>query len=256
MSTHAEDALEEQEGSNPTTPTTVNEAEPDPFALSDERIYLDERQHLVKRRDELGDIFDKGRVALAGGAIALTVTMSKDLVSGMTSGQRVTLAFGWLLLTASLLCAVLAVHRAGLAYDRQVDVLDDDRTSAIEQWTESEPQRDRANRHAKLLEGFNISSIWLLGLGLVVAGIGMFMAFAGQPKKSEPTPQTIKLEITSPLTKQDPIMSNSGKKEPSPAPSKSTEQKSFGPKDRPVTQKPSGGSGGTGNTGQGGSDKK
>lgn len=47
-----------------------------------------------------------------------------------------------------------------------------------------------------------------------------------------------------------------GASEPSPAPSKSTEQKSFGPKDRPVTQKPSGGSGGTGNTGQGGSDKK
>lgn len=198
MSTHAEDALEEQEGSNPTTPTTVHEAEPDPFALSDEKIYLDERQRLVKRRDELGDIFDKGRVALAGGAIALTVTMSKDLVSGMTSEQRVTLALGGLLLTASLLCAVLAVHRAGLAYDRQVDVLDDDRTSALEQWTKSEPERSRTNRHAKLLEGFNIASIWLLGLGLVVGGTGMFMAFAGQPKKSEPSPQIIKLEVTPP----------------------------------------------------------
>lgn len=254
MSTHAEDLLEEQEGSSMTNPTPVHEAEPDPFALSDEKIYLDERQRLVKRRDELGDIFDKGRVALAGGAIALTVTISKDLVSGMTPEQRVTLAVGWLLLTASLLCAVLAVHRAGLAYDRQVDVLDDDRTSALEQSAKSEPPRDRANRHAKLLERFNIASIWLLGLGLVVGGTGMFMAFAGQPKKAEPTPQIIKLEVTSPSVKKETIMSNSDKKQSSSTPSKSTEQKSFGPKDRPVTQKPSGG--GTGNTGQGGSDKK
>ncbi len=223
--------------------------ESDEFALEDEELYLEERSKLLKRRDELGDIFDKGRVALAGGAIALTVTISKDLVKSMALWERIVLAAGWAVLAASLICAVQAVYRAGLAYDRQVDVLDDDRTASIENWKKS--TRDRANAHAKLLQRLNSASLWLLAIGLVVTGIGLFSAFASDPKTPDTTTPTVKIEL---LPTGEMKMSNSDNK-PSTS-GTSHEQKSFGPKDRPVTPKPSSGTGGNNQQNQGGGGAK
>lgn len=223
--------------------------ESDEFALEDEELYLEERSKLLKRRDELGDIFDKGRVALAGGAIALTVTISKDLVKSMLLWERVVLAGGWAVLAASLICAVLAVHRAGLAYDRQVDILDADRTASIDNWKKG--VRDRTNAHAKLLERLNRASLWLLAIGLVVTGVGLFSAFASDTKATETTTPTVKIEL---LPTGEMKMSNSDNKPNTSGTSQ--EQKSFGPKDRPVTPKPSTGSGNSQQTQGGGGAKK
>ncbi|MBX3097418.1 MAG: hypothetical protein KF812_11195 [Fimbriimonadaceae bacterium] len=223
--------------------------ESDEFALEDEVLYLEERSTLLKRRDELGDIFDKGRVALAGGAIALTVTISKELVKSMVLWERIVLAGGWAVLAASLICAVLAVHRAGLAYDRQVDILDADRTASIEKWKKG--LRDRTNAHAKLLERLNRASLWFLAIGLVVTGVGLFSAFAADPKTPDTTTPTVKIEL---LPTGEMKMSNSDNKPNTSG--TSHEQKSFGPKDRPVTPKPSSGSGGNNQQNQGGGGAK
>lgn len=144
----------------------------DEFALSDEQLYLEERAKLLRRRDELGDTFDKGRVALAGGAIALIVSVSKDSLKSMVLSERAFLAIGLLMLTSSMLCAVFAVYRAGLAYDRQVDILDADRMSHFEQRRAG--PRNRKNTDAIQTHRLNRASLWLLSVGLVVSGIGLF----------------------------------------------------------------------------------
>jgi hypothetical protein len=153
----------------------------DENALTDDTVYLPERQYLLKRRDELGDIFDKGRVALAGGAIALSVTISKDVLTSMLVWQRIVLALGWISLTVALMCAVMAVYQAGLGYDRQVDILDCDRLAGLESTVPVDRNRD--NLHLQYIETCNKASLFTLALGLVLGGIGLFSAFAMQPGK-------------------------------------------------------------------------
>lgn len=125
------------------------------FALIDDDLYRSERAQLIKRRDELGDIFCKGRVAIAGGAFALSV---------LAAGYRRLLIWSWIALTASLILSIVCVYLAGLSHDRQVDILDDDRRVG-----NGEPRtlkHRRANGFNSWLAWLNPGSIALLLIGL------------------------------------------------------------------------------------------
>lgn len=198
--------------------------EVDEDALVDDEVYHQERAQLIKRRDELGDIFDKGRVGLAGGAIALSATVMKDLAPTASTATKGLLVFAWLFLTASLICSVVCVYLAGLSHERQRCILDDDRRAG--NLDKRKLKYGRANGFNMWLSWLNPGSVALLMVGLVLLGITFRDAFSGGGssgiERSKITDGTATMSDKNKTTKD--TKSSDG-------------QKSFGASDRPVTPK-------------------
>ncbi len=203
----------------------------DPYALGDEHeeLYLSEREFLLKRRNELGDLFDKGRVTLASGALALTFGLLKDDLGRLTPGTIGTVAWGASVMAACLLLSVFCVYAASQSFDRRVDILDDDRRVGC---GGSRLHGSRADKWAMALQWLNPMSLLALIVGLVVMGIGVFSALS---------------EVSS--TKETAMASKDTKSTPTHKGGSSDSTKSLGSKDRPVINNNNGSSGGTGKSG-------
>lgn len=217
-------------------------AEVDEFELKDDEVYLAERTQLIKRRDELGDIFDKGRVALAGGAIAISATVMKDLAPGAEGSTKGLLVWSWMFLTASLICSLLCVYLAGLSHERQRRILDDDRRVG-----DRRPRvlkTGRANGYNTWLGWLNPTSVVLLLVGVVMMGATFRDAFSAKTSDEKAAVQKPK-EATSNMSDK-----NKTTKDIKPS---GDGNKSFGASDRPVTpSKPTN----QGSSGGGSGDKK
>lgn len=169
----------------------------DPYALTseDDELYASEREYMLKRRNELADLFDKGRVALAGGAIAFSVGVVKDLLPNATQDTKTIIGWGWAILALSLVVSVICVYLASLSFSRQVDVLDDDRRVGNGEERLHEKKEEKRGKNWKprkngwnlWVDVMNVSSILSLALGLGVMGIALFGAFAEQPQKDTTT---------------------------------------------------------------------
>lgn len=230
--------LEKTEGRETTDEATVA----DEFELKDDEVYLAERTQLIKRRDELGDIFDKGRVALAGGAIVISATVMKDLAPGAEGSTKGLLVWSWMFLTASLICSLLCVYLAGLSHERQRRILDDDRRVGDRRTRVL--KTGRANGYNTWLGWLNPASVVLLMVGVVMMGATFRDAFSTKTPDEKAAVQTPK-EATSNMSDK-----NKTTKDIKPA---GDGTKSFGASDRPVTpSKPSN----QGSSGGGSGDKK
>lgn len=230
--------LEKTEGRE----TPDEAAEVDEFELKDDEVYLAERTQLIKRRDELGDIFDKGRVALAGGAIAISATVMKDLAPGAEGSTKGLLVWSWMFLTASLICSLLCVYLAGLSHERQRRILDDDRR--VGDGRTRVLKTGRTNGYNTWLGWLNPASVVLLMVGVVLMGATFRDAFSG--KAPDETAANMKpVEAKSNMSDK-----NKTTKDIKPS---GDGNKSFGASDRPVTpSKPSN----QGSSGGGSGDKK
>lgn len=200
----------------------------DQHALTDDELYRSERAQLIKRRDELGDIFDKGRVALAGGAIALSATVIRDLAPAADEGSKQVLIWSWIALTASLILSVVCVYLAGLSHDRQRQILDDDRR--VGSGEKRTLKNDRANGFNTWLGWLNPGSVALLLVGLALLGATLQGAF----QHTKPKPMLAN-EVDTGDTMSEETKDRDGRQG-------GHDKKSFGASDRPVTPKPSQGS--------------
>lgn len=227
---------------NPETGDTEVTAIVDEFGLTDDELYHAERTQLINRRDELGDIFDKGRVALAGGAIAISATVMKDLAPGANAATKGLLVWSWMFLTASLICSLLCVYLAGLSHERQRRILDDDRRVGDKR--QRTLKHKRANGYNTWLGWLNPASVVLLMLGVVLMGATFRDAFSGKaPDETAANKKPVEAKSN---------MSDKNKTTKDIKPS-GDGNKSFGASDRPVTpSKPSN----QGNSGGGAGDKK
>ncbi|OJU62039.1 MAG: hypothetical protein BGO01_11605 [Armatimonadetes bacterium 55-13] len=212
-----------------------NEPKGTGYAVADQAIYLAEREAISKRLNELGDILDKGRVALAGGAILFSATVLKDLMPNATARTRWMVGWSWLVLAITLVLSLYCVYAAGRAHQRQLEILDDDHREGLK---EGRLSNDRSNPWDVRLRRLNPLSLWLLLIGLAVMGAALFSAFTSnlQPTQGNPMNKN--------NTKQTTVRPGTDS------------TKTFGPRSTPVTaQKPSGSSGGNSDSGSGGTKK-
>lgn len=205
----------------------------DPYALGDEHenLYRSEREYLLKRRNELGDLFDKGRVALASGTLALTFALLKEDLRKVSHLTTSTVAVGASFMAACLLLSLLCVYGASQSFDRRVDILDDDRRAGCGQERlhgtcgTAEYRRDR---WANGLQWMNPLSYATLVVGIIITGIGVFGALS----ETNSTRETSMSSKETKTTKKG----------------EGDSTKSLGSKDRPITNNNSGNSSGAGKT--------
>ncbi len=126
----------------------------DPFALHNEAIYLAERGSSLKRRNQLGDLFDKSRVGLATGAISLSAFLIGNDRFRLTTDSMRMLTESWIWLGVALMTSVLTVLLASFSHERLIAILDDDRRAGLGM------SRTLANRT-------DFWKLWLIALHLI-----------------------------------------------------------------------------------------
>lgn len=208
---------------------------PDANALADEKIYIEERSALVKRRNELGDLFDKSRTYIAGGAIAVSATLLKELLPRATKEALFWVFVSWSLLTFALIFSLTAVYVANLSFQRATNLLDDDRRNM---W-EARRLNDRGNKYNLWLDRFlNPASIVLILLGVLTLGVALMQLI---PTATNPT-KGANVSDDQPTTN-----TTSGTPDTT---------RSFGSSNRPVTPPPSQPASGNSSTQDNSGDKK
>jgi hypothetical protein len=133
-------------------------------------------EQLTGRQSLSGQEFDKQIVALAGGGLALTITLSKDLLTKNT-GWIWMLFASWgaflLALTMNLISHRTSTRHYNLMIERQQHYLDcaEDDNKDIDEDLDQRLKR-RINYRTKWVEGLNLGA-----LIACLAGIAFFIAF-------------------------------------------------------------------------------
>jgi len=97
----------------------MKENEPRKF----DQAYLDERRLLVEGEVQVAARFDKSILTLSGGALLLSMTFVKDIVSGRPKDTW-TLIAAWILLGTAIAVMLISLLTSQKAYQRQRDILD------------------------------------------------------------------------------------------------------------------------------------
>jgi hypothetical protein len=93
-----------------------------------------ERQSLLQRRDQLGDVFSKDRLFVSSGAVTLSVTMIKDFKGHLLLPASISMSFSWVLLCVSIVASLLAVYLAGLSHEDSVKAIDANKPYDYYRW--------------------------------------------------------------------------------------------------------------------------
>lgn len=97
----------------------MKENEPRKF----DQAYLDERRLLVEGEVQVAARFDKSILTLSGGALLLSMTFVKDIVSGSPKDTW-ALIVAWILLGTAIAVMLISLLTSQRAYQRQRDILD------------------------------------------------------------------------------------------------------------------------------------
>lgn len=88
-----------------------------------EPTYLDERRLLVEGEVQVAARFDKSILTLSGGALLLSMTFVKDIVSGSPQDTW-ALVVAWISLGIAIAAMLISLLISQKAYQRQRDILD------------------------------------------------------------------------------------------------------------------------------------
>ncbi len=88
-----------------------------------EQTYLDERRLLVEGEVQVAARFDKSILTLSGGALLLSMTFVKDIVSGSPQDTW-ALVVAWISLSIAIAAMLISLLTSQKAYQQQRDILD------------------------------------------------------------------------------------------------------------------------------------
>lgn len=152
---------------------------------NDHQMYLDERRLLVEGEVQVAARFDKSILTLSGGALLLSMTFVKDIVSG-SPNDTWALIVSWILLGMAIAAMLTSLLTSQRAYQRQRDILD-------KQYG-SRGGRDECNWWAWSTKWLNRISITIFLVAIFFLGYfsikNVEKSLGGQNEQVKTTPET------------------------------------------------------------------
>lgn len=159
--------------------------------------YMSERQSLLQTKKETVNQLDKALLTLNAGALAISITFLKEIAPKPSAWTIVLLILGWTAFIASLITTLLSFRKSAEAFDRQLQILDNEAQRDLhgnhgcgEQNDSNNGQEDQSkNKAADSVKRLNLFSLWSFILGVVLlcafAGVNMWTKSkgAGMPNK-------------------------------------------------------------------------
>lgn len=137
--------------------------------------YLKERDAIRSESLELSGRYDKAILALAGGALALSITFLEKIAPDPIPYTIFFLAVAWLCLIASVLLELFALSTSQTTANEQVGILDEEYRQYLVSLADTTPapsplglppSPDLIVRLKARMERFNNWSRWLLSIGV------------------------------------------------------------------------------------------
>ncbi|MCG8405381.1 MAG: hypothetical protein MI923_09305 [Phycisphaerales bacterium] len=89
------------------------------------KSYLDERSTLLTSSRELSKAYDTWVLTLSGGALGLSMTFVKDIVSPAKPECPILLLLSWALLAGAILSIMIGLYQSPIAHSQYIKILDD-----------------------------------------------------------------------------------------------------------------------------------
>lgn len=125
------------------------------------QVYLDERKSLSDAIKETSQQFDKAILTLAAGALALSLTYTRDIVQTLKPWTLGMLYSSWIAFTSSILSTLISFFASQKTCYRQIEIMQ-------EEFIEEKPtETDKENPYKKWTVRLNIISISLFVLGVI-----------------------------------------------------------------------------------------
>lgn len=89
------------------------------------KIYFEERKSLVEAKREQSQLFDKAILTLAGGALGLSLTFIKEIISSHKPVQIYWLILAWICFIVSMLSTLISFLTSQCACSTQIEILEE-----------------------------------------------------------------------------------------------------------------------------------
>ncbi len=128
-----------------------------------DKVYLDERKHLIDAERDTAQQFDKAILTLASGALGLSITFIKQIAPHPKSQSIYFLVAAWVFFSFSILSTLISFLTSQNACRRQRDILDQNQQT-------SKKELESNNNAANWTNWFNYLSIafFILGIFLLI----------------------------------------------------------------------------------------
>lgn len=132
------------------------------------KMYLDYRQGLVNSKFKVAEDFDKALLTLSGGALGISMTFIKDIVT--RPEYKWILVISWTCFGLAIIILLLGFLVCGKAYKQEIVSLD-----AIQE--KSKKTNNKKNTWSKATEVANISALIFFITGLILLATFIFINF-------------------------------------------------------------------------------
>ena len=189
---------------------------PDPVAVDAEyrkaryEAYIKDKDSLRNDSLQVSDRYDKAILALAGGALALSITFLEKIAPHPAGWTFYILGTAWLCLIGSLLLEMFALATSQTVTNEQIELLNEDYRQfllSLPEQTQLEPppekpaSKDVIQRWKKRTRSFNTWSLWLLAGGIVLLCIFSVCNLPYQTKVNSTMPPKPQSSATPPAAR-------------------------------------------------------
>jgi hypothetical protein len=172
--------------------------------------YIKDKDTLRNDSLQVSDRYDKAILALAGGALALSITFLEKIAPHPAGWTFYVLGTAWLCLIGSLLLEMFALATSQTVTNEQIELLNEDyrqflmslpEQGQLEPPPEMPASKDVIHRWKKRTRSFNSWSLWLLAAGIILLCVFSVCNLPYQSKVNLPMPPKPPPSATTPAAR-------------------------------------------------------
>ena len=158
----------------PSQPDNTDEA----YKKQAYKIYIKERDTLRSEALELSGRYDQATIALAGGALALSLTFIEKIAPHPKLQTLIVLGLAWLCLIGSVLSQLYALAGSQTAINQKIRDLTRQYQAAIGEATEADDTSEHQVEEGYFSQGPSVRYFNVISRSLLVLGLGLLCFFS------------------------------------------------------------------------------
>lgn len=131
------------------------------------QVYAEQRKILLDAEQAQGASFDKWILTLSGGAIAISLTLVKDLIGTRQPCHPWLLGVSWMAMGVAVASELVSIYGSQRSHERYKDLLDETFIQDPDNFLDEVRKKQDRERWPRAIGALNISSVIAFVIGLI-----------------------------------------------------------------------------------------
>ncbi|HUW81273.1 MAG TPA: hypothetical protein VMZ31_00595 [Phycisphaerae bacterium] len=140
-----------------------------------DQVYLEERRGLSSAEQDIAKSLDKWVLTLSGGALTLSVTFLRDLVTPGEVKTAPLLFLGWLCLMGGVGFPLVGIWRSQRAFAKYREILDMEYENGGGEWHARARDAQARARESRFIERSTFLGMWGFLIGILLLGVFAYL---------------------------------------------------------------------------------